>query len=84
MQKVIFSRTTTRKQFYRKLRGLLAEFGHTQEKLTVSTGKSESYVNERMTGRRDRSLVDCYNILDFYDVEHELLPIYFPKEGLTQ
>lgn len=83
MQKVIYAQAATRKQLFRKLRALYTEHGHNQDQLTVPTGRSESYINDRMAGRREWRLEDCYNILDYYEIDHAMLPEYFPRGGIT-
>lgn len=73
----------TRKKYYKKLRGLLAEHGDKQTKLPVILDMSQSYCDERMSGSKEWKLSDCYKILDYYNVPHERLHEYFPKGGIS-
>lgn len=75
--------THQRKKLYMKLRGLLHENDHTQLDLQPLLVRSESYITDRMTGKRSWELNDCYTILDWLNVPADQIHEYFPEGGKT-
>ena len=68
-------------RFYRKLRGLMAEYGDTQKDLGDALKVSSRSISDRMTGRIQWSSDEMYAIMDRYDVPYDLLHEVFPNYG---
>lgn len=72
-----------RKRQHRELRGVMAIYGDTQSDLARAIGRSTNYVSDRMTGRGEWTLEECYQLLHRYNVPPERLHVVFPRRGLA-
>ena len=70
-------------QRFRKLKGRMAYIGFNQSELAKAIDRSSPYVTERMTGRKEWELGECYKILNILGLTQNELTEYFPpKEDL--
>lgn len=70
-----------RKRTFLKLRALMTEYEYTIEELGYRIGRSRSYMNQCFCGGSQWELSDMYRILDLFQIPHERLHEYFPKDG---
>ena len=70
-----------KKQTYLKLRGLLAENDMTIAELAYQIGKSKPHVSQCLVGKVSWRMDEVYGILDYFEIPHDQMHIYFPKGG---
>lgn len=77
-----------RKQKYAKLRSLMAFMGVSQADLAYAYNDSHpgvvkypNWISRLLCGREDWKLDVMYWVLDYFDVPHNQLAEYFPKNG---
>ena len=70
-------------RLYSKLRGLMREFGDTQDDVARALLLSRISVSNRLRGAADWKLSEMYALLDRYHVPHDRLHEVFPKDGRT-
>lgn len=66
---------------YRNLRRVMFEFDETQQDLAKITGRSQSYIGERMRGQRPYDMEDVYKICEHFNLELNDISKYFPLKG---
>lgn len=71
-------------RLYNKLRGLMREFGDTQETLAQVLLVSRVTVSNRMRGESDWQLGEMYALMDRYHVPYSKLHEVFPKDGRNE
>ena len=70
-------------RLYSKLRGLMREFGDTQDDLARVLLLSRISVSNRLRGTAEWRLDEMYALMDRYHVPHDRLHEVFPKGGRT-
>lgn len=73
-----------RRRRFPELLALMAKHGDSQGDIARAIGRSTNYVSDRMTGRGEWTLEECYTLLRRYDQPPERLHIVFPRRGLTE
>ena len=71
-------------RLYGKLRGLMREYGDTQDDVARALLLSRVSVSHRMCGKLDWKLGEMYALLDRYNVPHNRLHEVFPKDGRNE
>ena len=71
-------------RLYSKLRGLMREFGDTQDDVARVLLVSRVTVSNRMRGESDWNLSEMYALMDRYHVQHDRLHEIFPKDGRNE
>ena len=66
-----------------KLRGLMHEYGDTQDDVARALLLARASVSNRMRGASDWNLSEMYALMDRYHVPHDRLHEIFPKDGKT-
>lgn len=67
---------------FQQLRGYLAKYDMDQSDVQEMTGKSPTYVSNRMTGKMPWSQDDQYILMDELDIPYEDMYLVFPKKGM--
>lgn len=67
-----------------KLRGRIEEWGVDQRWLGMKLGKSVSYVNLRMVGKKSWTMEEAYQICDILCIPPENILEYFPRDGVSR
>ena len=67
-----------------KLRGLMREYGDTQDDSARVLLVSRATVSNRMRGESDWNLSEMYALMDRYHVPHDRLHEVFPKDGRNE
>ena len=70
-------------RLYSKLRGLMREYGDTQDDLARVLLLGRASVSNRMRGAADWKLGEMYALMDRYHVQYDQLHMVFPKDGRT-
>lgn len=68
----------------KKIRGLLLENDMIQLDLCLVLACGESYITERMTGKKPWSQDDMYRIMDHFRVSYERMHELFPPRERTE
>ena len=68
-------------RLFGKLRGLMREFGDTQDDVARALLLSRISVSNRLRGTAEWRLDEMYALLDRYHVPHDRLHEVFPKDG---
>ena len=68
-------------RLYSKLRGLMREFGDTQDDVARALLLSRISVSNRLRGAADWRLDEMYALMDRYHVPNDRLHEVFPKGG---
>ena len=68
------------KQEFKTLRDLASLDGGSLATLEKATGLSRSSVSKKITGKREWSRWEMYQILTFFDLPLDLMPVVFPKD----
>lgn len=71
-------------RLYGKLRGLMHEFGDTQDDLARALLLARVSVSNRMRGKQEWKLCEMYALMDRYNVPHDRLHEVFPKGGRNE
>lgn len=71
-------------RLYSKLRGLMREFGDTQDDLARVLLLSRISVSNRLRGTAEWKLSEMYALMDRYHVPHDRLHEVFPKGGRNE
>ena len=71
-------------RLYSKLRGLMREYGDTQDDLARALLLSRASVTNRMRGAAEWRLDEMYALMDRYHVQHDQLHEIFPKDGRNE
>ena len=71
-------------RLYSKLRGLMREFGDTQDDVARALLLSRISVSNRLRGAADWRLDEMYALMDRYHVPHDRLHEVFPKGGSNE
>ena len=71
-------------RLYSKLRGLMREFGDTQDDVARALLLSRISVSNRFRGAADWKLGEMYALMDRYHVQHDRLHEVFPKDGRNE
>ena len=71
-------------RLYSKLRGLMREFGDTQDDLARALLLSRISVSNRLRGTAEWRLDEMYALMDRYHVPHDRLHEVFPKGGSNE
>ena len=66
-----------------KLRGLMREFGDTQDDVARALFLIRISVSNRLRGAAEWKLDEMYALMDRYHVQHDQLHEVFPKGGRT-
>lgn len=67
---------------FKRLKVELGISGIDRKYLAKVLGRSESYVQFRLGGDSPWSINDVYTICDVLQIPYELIPEYFPKNGI--
>ena len=68
-------------RLFGKLRGLMREYGDTQDDIARALLLGRVSVSNRMRGASDWKLSEMYSLLDRYHVPHDRLHEIFPMGG---
>lgn len=71
-------------RLYGKLRGLMHEFGDTQDDVARALLLSRISVSNRLRGTAEWRLSEMYALMDRYHVPHDRLHEVFPKGGRNE
>ena len=71
-------------RLYSKLRGLMREFGDTQNDVARALLLSRISVSNRLRGTAEWKLGEMYALMDRYHVPHNRLHEVFPKGGRNE
>lgn len=71
-------------RLYSKLRGLMREFGDTQDDVARALLLSRISVSNRLRGTAEWKLGEMYALMDRYHVPHDRLHEVFPKDGRNE
>ena len=71
-------------RLYSKLRGLMREFGDTQDDVARALLLSRISVSNRLRGTAEWRLDEMYVLMDRYHVQHDQLHMVFPKDGRNE
>lgn len=71
------------KKTFLKLRALLIEYDMSFEELGHRIGRSYAHISNSFRGARSWDLWEMYAILDLFNISHEELHEYFPKDGIA-
>ena len=71
-------------RLYSKLRGLMREFGDTQDDVARALLLSRISVSNRLRGTAEWRLDEMYALMDRYHVPHDRLHEVFPKGGRNE
>lgn len=71
-------------RLYGKLRGLMREFGDTQDDVARALLLSRISVSNRLRGTAEWRLDEMYALMDRYHVPHDQLHMVFPKGGRNE
>ena len=71
-------------RLYSKLRGLMREFGDTQDDIARALLLSRASVTNKMRGAAEWRLDEMYALMDRYHVPHDRLHEVFPKGGMNE
>lgn len=71
------------KPIFLKLRAALLVNGYYQKDLPKLTGKSDSYCQRRITGRKPWDLGDVYTLMDRLKLNKTEVHLYFPNDSKT-
>ena len=71
-------------RLFSKLRGLMREYGDTQDDLARALLLSRASVTNRMRGAAEWRLDEMYALMDRYHVPHDRLHEVFPKGGRNE
>ena len=71
-------------RLYGKLRGLMREYGDTQDDVARALLLSRISVSNRLRGAADWKLGEMYALMDRYHVPHNRLHEVFPKGGRNE
>ena len=71
-------------RLYSKLRGLMREFGDTQDDVARALLLSRISVSNRLRGTAEWKLGEMYALMDRYHVPHDRLHEVFPMGGRTE
>lgn len=71
-------------RLYSKLRGLMREYGDTQDDVARALLLSRISVSNRLRGASDWKLSEMYALLDRYHVPYSKLNEVFPKGGRNE
>lgn len=71
-------------RLYGKLRGLMREYGDTQDDVARALLLARVSVSHRMCGKLDWKLGEMYALMDRYHVPHDRLHEVFPKDGRNE
>lgn len=71
-------------RLFGKLRGLMREFGDTQDDLARVLLLSRISVSNRLRGTAEWRLGEMYALMDRYHVPHDRLHEVFPKDGRNE
>ena len=71
-------------RLFSKLRGLMREYGDTQDDLARALLLSRASVTNRMRGAAEWRLDEMYFLMDRYRVPHDRLHEVFPKGGRNE
>lgn len=66
---------------FKKLKTELFANDIDQKYLCKKLGKSQTYISDRMMGRRPWSMDDVYTLCDLLQIPCEQIPEYFPRGG---
>lgn len=67
-----------------KLKGRIAENEMDQRCIREAIGKSQTYVTQRMTGRKPWTMDDVYTLCDLLSIPTSDIPVFFPREGVKK
>ena len=70
-------------RLYSKLRGLMREYGDTQDDVARVLLLSRISVSNRLRGTAEWKIGEMYALMDRYHVPHDRLHEVFPKGGRT-
>lgn len=68
---------------FRKLKGRLAKNEIDQKYICQVLGRSQTYITQRMTGRKPWTMDDVYAMCDLLKIPTAEIAIYFPVAGTT-
>lgn len=71
-------------RLFSKLRGLMREFGDTQDDIARALLLSRASVTNRMRGAAEWRLDEMYALMDRYHVPHDRLHEVFPMGGRNE
>ena len=71
-------------RLFSKLRGLMREFGDTQDDVARALLLSRISVSNRLRGTAEWRLDEMYALMDRYHVQHDRLHEIFPKDGRNE
>ena len=71
-------------RLYSKLRGLMREFGDTQDDIARALLLSRISVSNRLRGTAEWRLDEMYALMDRYHVPHDRLHVVFPMGGRNE
>ena len=71
-------------RLYSKLRGLMREFGDTQDDVARVLLLSRISVSNRLRGTAEWKIGEMYALMDRYHVPHDRLHEVFPKGGRNE
>ena len=71
-------------RLFSKLRGLMREFGDTQDDVARALLLSRISVSNRFRGTAEWKLGEMYALMDRYNVQHDQLHMVFPKGGRSE
>ena len=66
---------------YRKLKGRMAENEIDQKCIREALGKSQTYITQRMTGRKPWTMDDVYILCNLLDISNGEISVFFPPKG---
>lgn len=69
---------------FKKLKALLFEKEIKQTELCKELGKSQTYLTDRLMGRRSFELDTVYQLCKMLGIEYAEIPVYFPPGGVAQ
>jgi len=71
----------TQTALYKKLRAKLTEKGHDQIDLAKLLDRCLTYVSLRFCGHMAWDMDDVYRMCLIYEIPHDQIHLYFPKDG---
>ena len=69
---------------YAALRAMMALYGYDQIYTANRLKRSEAYFKARINGHKPWSQKDMYQLLDMFQIPHELIYNYFPNGGYVK
>lgn len=70
--------------FMKKLKAELFANDITQQMLCKELNRSQTYMSQRMTGKRPFDMEDVYQICDLLEIPYGKIYEYFPRIGETK